>query len=99
MRTKLFKTSFALFFLLLFAGSKAYGYHMFFHDHDTMIIECEVCDKALVDQFSPLDSSIQQIDISETAKEFQDAITNSYISEFYQKQQFSVLFGRPPPAN
>ncbi|MFD2568156.1 hypothetical protein [Pseudotenacibaculum haliotis] len=99
MKTKLFKTSFAFFFLLLFAGSKAYGYHAFFHDHDTMIIECEVCDKALLDQFSPLDFSDHHVDITEIQKDFRDSIINGYVSEFYPKQQFSVLFGRPPPIN
>jgi hypothetical protein len=98
MKTKLFKTSFAFFFLLLFAGSKAYGYHAFLHDHDTQIIECEVCDKALLDQFSPLDTSDHHVDIIEIQKDFQDSITYNYVSEFYPKQQLSVLFGRPPPS-
>lgn len=97
MKTKLFKTFVALFFLLLFTSGKAFGYHMFLHDHDIEIVDCEVCDKTLVDQFSPLDTIPQQSEITKPSTEFQRDIISCYSSEIYATEQFAVLFSRPPP--
>jgi hypothetical protein len=97
MNTKLFKSTLAIFFLLLFASGKAFGYHILLHDHDTQIIECEVCDKALVDQFSPLDNADIDIDLSIDSSEFYDTHNNHYVSKNYSTELFSVLFSRPPP--
>ena len=97
MKTKLFKTFVALFFLLLFTSGKAFGYHMFLHDHDIEIVDCEVCDKVLVDQFSPLDNISQQPETSKTFIEVQRDIIVNYSSETHTTELFAVLFSRPPP--
>ena len=97
MKTKLFKTSIALFFLLLFTGGKAFGQHLLSHDHDEEIVECEVCDKALLDQFSPFDNSSQHDEIVEIPKEFIDANINFYSSRILTNDLDTALFSRPPP--
>lgn len=98
MKINLIKTYIALFFLLLFASGKAFGYHILFHDHDTQIIECEVCDKALVDQFSPLDNIVQQPEAKEIPEEFHKDIMINYSSKLYTTKPFANLFSRPPPS-
>jgi hypothetical protein len=97
MKTKLFKTSVALFFLLLFTSGKAFGYHMLLHNHDIQITECEVCDKALADQFSPLDNVTQQPETKEIQKEFLLDVIVNYSSELHTTELFTALFSRPPP--
>ncbi len=97
MRTKLFKTLLASFFLLLFVGGKAFGYHILLHDHDTKIVECEVCEKALVDQFSPFEGANDPIEIDKTPEEF-FFIIDVYTSKIYTPEQSHALFSRPPPS-
>ena len=98
MKTNLIKTSIALFFLLLFSSGKVFGYHMLLHDHDTQIIECEVCDKALVDQFSPLDNIVQHPEAKEIPEELHKDIIINYSSTLYTTKPFANLFSRPPPS-
>ncbi len=97
MKTKLFRSYIAVFLLLLLSGSKAFGYHNFLHDHDSQIIECEVCEKALVDQFSPLDTSLDQPEIGKITNIYHQDIIESYTSETHTVELSSVLFSRPPP--
>lgn len=98
MKTKLLKTSIALFFLLLFTSGKVFGYHLLLHDHDIQITECEICDKALVDQFSPLDNVFQQPEAKEIPEEFQEDIIINYSSKLYTTKSFADFFCRPPPS-
>ncbi len=97
MKTKLFRTYIALFFLLLFSGSKAFGYHTLVHDHDIEIVDCEICDKALIDQFSPFDGADQQPLIEETPNTIHQEVQLDYSSELHTTELSIALFSRPPP--
>ena len=97
MKTKLFKPFITLFFLLLLSGGKAFGCHVLVHDHDAQITDCIVCDKALVDQFSPLDLSNQSIELLNIQKEFHDVTADNYAFNMNAIEQPTILFSRPPP--
>ena len=98
MKTKPSHILITFFFLFLFIGSKAFGYHSLLHDHDVHIEECDVRDKALVDQFSPLEGASQSIEINTTPQHFHEEIIEHYTSEIHTTELSSVLFSRPPPA-
>lgn len=97
MKTKLFKTYIALFFLLLFSGGKAFGYHTLTHDHDIEIVDCEVCDKALLDQFSPFEGGNTEASLETIPHIINQEIQLDYSSELYATELFTALFSRPPP--
>lgn len=101
MKTKPFIKSLAVFLFVLFAGTKVFGFHELLHEHDDhedQIEECLVCDKALVDQFSPFDGGNQSAEITPTPQEFYEDIIEEYTSEIHAVELSAVLFSRPPPA-
>lgn len=100
MKTKPFIKSLAIFLFVLFTGTKVFGFHELLHDHDDHednIEECLVCDKALIDQFSPFDGEAQFIEIPEAPQEFHKGIIEKYVSQIHTTELSSVLFSRPPP--
>lgn len=97
MKTKLFKSYIAIFFLLLFAGSKAYGFHELHDDHQDHIEECQVCDKALLDQFSPFEGGDTEASLETISFTVNEEVRLDYSSELFATELFTALFSRPPP--
>jgi hypothetical protein len=98
MTTQLYKSVAALCFLILFSGAKAFGYHVVFHEHTSQVESCVVCDKVLVDQFSPLDHTNPEFELTEKLELFDTYRTCINTSEIYTEDWFVVLFSRPPPS-
>ena len=102
LKTNLFKKSIAVFLLTLFVSGNVFGFQTFMddhdHDHQDQIEECLVCDKALLDQFSPLDFTEQYEDVSHNSETIQQELINEYCSIIRSTEIAANLFSRPPPA-
>ena len=97
MKAKLLKPFIAIFFLLLLSGAKAFGYQSALHDHENQFVTCEVCDKALIDQFSPLAFADTDVVFSKTSKEVQETPPQEYTTTLFKTMSVVALFSRPPP--
>jgi hypothetical protein len=109
MKTKLFTTCSAVFFFVLFTGTKVFGFQEFIHHHEdhqshhedqdekNQKEDCELCDKILLDLFSPYHGDERLIEIAEIPQQFYDHSIEEYTSETYSTELSIVLFSRPPP--
>jgi len=101
MKTNLFKKSITLFLLTLFTCGNVFGFQTFIHDddhnHQDRIEECLVCDKALLDQFSPLDIAPESAEVSKKLENFHQDLVNEYTSVVRSSELSAILFSRPPP--
>lgn len=104
MKTSNFQKITAILLLTLFTCGNVFGFQTFLHDHDhdhdqkDPIEECLVCDKALLDQFTPLDFTEQYENVSQHAETIQQELVNEYSSVIRSTEISALLFSRPPPA-
>ena len=129
MKTKLFIKSIAVFFFVLFAGTKILSVHDLLHNHDHHSShaehdydgvyghidhnhhdhekpqgdtnheeDCDLCDKILLDLFSPYSEIGQSSDLTEVSQHFYKKNIEEYTSVTHTTELSSVLFSRPPPS-
>lgn len=94
----LHKAVVSLCLLTIFLAGKVASFHEILHDHEVHAVECEACDKALIDQFSPFDSTTQSIRIAIIPQQFFKDFIEDYSSEIHTKEVTYTQFSRPPPS-